>query len=101
MRVVEVRIWPVKGASSLKAKADLSLLTDEGEFSIKGFRVVEVPGKEAFVAPPQEKYQDKDGKSAYKDLLWVSRSIQALIYPKILESYNAKAGAPPDAWQAS
>ncbi|MBC7385495.1 MAG: septation protein SpoVG family protein [Cryobacterium sp.] len=88
MEIIEIKVWPVKGKSSLKAKVDVSFQTSKGEIALKGFRVVEMSGKGQFVAPPQEKYQDKNGKTAYKEMLWTSRTLQAHLYPKIIESYN-------------
>ena len=88
MRLESIKIWLVKGVSSLKAKADVTLNTDWGELALKGFRVVQTPAKEPFVAPPQEKYSDSAGKTAYKDILWLGRSVQQTLYPKIIEAFN-------------
>ena len=94
MKVSEIRVWKVNSTGSLKAKADVAFVTDLGEFSVKGFRVVQAPAKGAFVAPPQEKYQDKSGKAAYKDILWLGQSLQQALYTRILDAYNRELGSP-------
>ncbi len=87
MKIDQIKIWPVKNNKALKAKADVTLSTEQGEISIKGFRIVQMNDGVTFVASPQEKYQ-VGSVTKYKDLLWLDRAFQAFLYSKIIGNYK-------------
>jgi DNA-binding cell septation regulator SpoVG len=87
MKFNSIKIYPLKDQTSMKAKADVSLETEHGEFSIKGFRIVQIGSKEPFVGSPQEKYMAK-GVMQYKDILYLDRKFQAFICTEIIKEYK-------------
>lgn len=89
MQIGLIKIWPVDNNKTLKGKADVSLITDQGELSMKGFRIVRTDDKTIFVAPPQEKYVI-NGVTKYKDILWLDRLFQKFLYSQILTEFQNK-----------
>ena len=87
-RKISVKLWLVQGSTSLKAKADITLQLEDGEITLRGFRVVQVCGKGPFVAAPQERYKNKEVKDTYKAIILMSRSLEALLYPIVLEDFK-------------
>ena len=86
MKINTIKVWLIENNKSMKAKADVSFITDQGEISIKGFRIVQ-KGDVTFVGGPQEKYQLK-GVMQYKEMLYVDRKFQAFLYSQILNEYK-------------
>lgn len=72
---------------AIKAFADVTLKTAIGDFTLLGFRVVEQPGKEAWVGFPQASYV-KDGQTVNKPVLDVTRSQEDLIKNAVLAQYR-------------
>jgi hypothetical protein len=89
--IQEIKIWVVAAGKSLKAKVDLTFNMNGATLTLKGFRIVEPPGRSPFVAPPQEHYRGKDGKEVYKDLIWLDRTLQEEVYPKIIQEFKARS----------
>lgn len=88
MHIKDIRVFPVKGNSKLKAKANVSLVNENGwEIGIKGFRIHEDDKKPAWVGVPTEKYL-KDGKDEYAEIIWFNQTVQSEIYSKIIEAYK-------------
>jgi DNA-binding cell septation regulator SpoVG len=84
--IVEIKAY--KGESdSLKAFADVTLCTEYGELTLKGFRVLHKSGKEPWVAFPDSSYEDKDGKKVHKRIVEASKALNKKICDLILEEY--------------
>jgi DNA-binding cell septation regulator SpoVG len=82
--IVELKQY--KG-DSLKAFADVTLCLAEGDFTLKGFRVIHQSGKEAWVAFPETSYT-KDGKQVNKRIVEASKALNKKICDLILEEYG-------------
>lgn len=86
--IVEIRLF--KNSGNLKAFADMILPNPLGDITIRGFRVVQKPGSEPWVAFPQTSFL-KNGNVQYVPLLEMSRRLRSQIQELILEEYRKHA----------
>ena len=104
MKVTEVRIMPVKSGNG-SAKAYASIILD-GVFAVNDIRIVD--GKNGlFVALPNRKGKDKDGKEKYYDICNpTTAELRKEINEAVIAKYNETVSQPqpqtqPDAGAAS
>ncbi len=91
MKISKIQIFPVKGNSKLKAKANVTLISENGwEQTIKGFRVHDDGQKDPWVGVPTEKYL-KNGKSEYSEIIWLNQTAISNLYPQIISEYRNKS----------
>ena len=74
-------------SGQLKAFADITLLTPLGEITLRGFRVVQKPGKSPWVAYPATSYQ-KDGKTQFKNLIDAPQGTQQRLARAVLAEFE-------------
>ena len=84
--VIEVK--PIQSGKSLKAVADFTLTTDEGEITITKIRVIQDGSSPPWVALPQESYQ-KNGETKYSPVIVTSKKFKRWLDEKVLEQYRA------------
>ena len=75
---------------SLKAFADLTVRSEAGEVTAKGFRVIHQQGKSPWVALPQTSYI-KDGKTINKSVLELPKVLESRVKEAILLGYEQLA----------
>lgn len=86
---IRVDLRRTDGKGSIKAYADVTILTALGEITIKGFRVVEQAGKDRFVGLPEITYP-KNGKTERRPLLEARRAVLEQIKETVLAEYAAR-----------
>ncbi len=64
-KVEVVNYRPFTGQGSLKGFAEIKV----GPLTIRDIRLIQVAGKEAFVAPPQKEYVNREGEKKYIKLV--------------------------------
>lgn len=64
-KVEVVNYRPFTGQGSLKGFAEIKV----GPLTIRDVRLIQVAGKEAFVAPPQKEYVNREGEKKYIKLV--------------------------------
>lgn len=74
-------------SGQLKAFADITLVTDLGEITLRGFRVLQQEGKAAWVAPPSINYQ-RDGEWVNRKILETSRRLRIQMIDAVLGEFN-------------
>ncbi len=90
MEVSEIKVFLVKGNSKLKAKAHVTVRTENGwELTLKGLRIHDDGIKAPWVGVPTERYS-KNGKDEYTEMLWINQTAQSDLYPKVLFAYKEK-----------
>jgi len=82
--IVEVRTYE---SGTLKAFADVTIPTQLGEVTLKGFRIVQKDGAEAWVAFPTVSYE-KDGERVNKPVLEMPIGTRKLISDAILSEFK-------------
>lgn len=89
MRVVDLRVKPSNGKSSLRAFADVQL--NDGTI-VREFRVIQEPNKRPFIACPQLSWRDPEsGQIRYTTIITFSSQIKGEIDSAILSAwYGAK-----------
>jgi DNA-binding cell septation regulator SpoVG len=78
---------------NLKAFADVTLPTEFGEVTLRGFRVIQKDEQPTWVALPSSSYT-KDGKIVNSPLLEVSRNLKRQITDAVLAEYHKASGEP-------
>lgn len=76
----------------LRAFADVTLPTAAGDFTAKGFRVVENKKGGLFVAPPSISYE-KDGQRVNKPTMEASKALLKQINEAVMAEYKKAKGA--------
>ncbi len=82
-RKIEVTIRPNENPGSVKAYADLKLSFSDGELELIGFAVIEHPGKDLFVAFPQNR-----GRNRYFPVVAADGDLRNEIIKEILRAYK-------------
>jgi len=78
-------------SGQLRAFADVTLPTGAGDFTAKGYRVVENKKGGLFVAVPSISYE-KDGQRVNKPTVEASKALQKQIAEKVMEEYKKAKG---------
>jgi hypothetical protein len=60
---------PFTGTGSLKGFAEIEVTTAFGPLLFRDVKLVQQDGKDAFIAPPQKEYQNREGKKVYTALV--------------------------------
>jgi DNA-binding cell septation regulator SpoVG len=81
---VELRLFE---SGSLKAYADVTLPSELGEITVKGFRVIAKDGNAPWVAFPTNSFT-KDGKFVDRPLLEVGRTLKRQIAEEVLAEFE-------------
>lgn len=74
---------------ALKAFADVTF----GILTVRGFRIVQQDGKQAWIGFPQITYE-KNGQNKFSELLEIPRSLKKEITDALLAEYEKHAGEP-------
>jgi hypothetical protein len=60
---------PFTGTGSLKGFAEIEVTTAFGPLLFRDVKLVQQEGQNAFIAPPQKEYQNREGKKVYTALV--------------------------------
>ena len=96
MLVVEVSQIREFESKSLKGFANVTVSWLGGEeeaIEIEGFRIIQQEGSDAWVAPPQREYTDRDGNKKYVPIVRLSDSLKAKVQEAGLSSWQGKEPA--------
>ncbi len=75
-------------SGKMRAFCDLTLVTEIGEITLKGFRVLAGDSGGLWVAFPSSSYENAEGKTVRKPILEVSRALRKQIIDTIIEEYS-------------
>ena len=90
MKIIEIKTYPVQNGGFLKGRADLCLgFGEAGEITIKGFRINQNKDGTLWIGPPSERY-NKDGKTQFKDTVYLTKQAQAELYPHVINEFKLK-----------
>ena len=85
--IIELRL--LDNQKSAKAIGNVTLVTDLGDATILGIRVIHQDGKEPWVAFPQLEYESKTtGKRERKNVIDLGRRLDKTIKDAVLEKYK-------------
>ncbi len=90
--LVEVRLYE---SGSLKAFANVTMPSEVGELTIKGFMVFQKDGKSPWVAFPNNKYTNKDGEEIKNQIIETSKAVKRKLEDLILAEYKRKTEEAP------
>ena len=88
-RTVAVAVENVKriDRGNLRALCTVAI----GGLKIHSVRVVQEPGKKAWVSLPQQEWTDREGKKCYSAIIDVPDQIKVAIQHAVLESWRAES----------
>jgi len=89
MTKISIDIRRTDFSNSIKANADVTLTLEEGDLTIKGFRVIHQEGKSPWVALPSNCYKDKAGEFKNFKNIEMPRRLNEHISKAILEQYQS------------
>lgn len=89
--IIELKVFE---RGSLKAFADVTIPTQLGELTVKGFRVVQKDGEGAWIGFPSTSYT-KDGKTVNNQILETSKALKRKLTDLILAEYKRATGTAP------
>lgn len=78
------KIIPMSGSGSLKAFASVRL----GGIIVHDFRIVQQPGKDAWLSPPQKEVS-KNGERKFFPVVELSENLKKAVADKVLEAWGA------------
>ncbi len=83
-----IEVWPTDGDSAAKASAQVTLMTDYGELTLRRLKVVHQDGKEPWVAYPTIDYKDREtGDYKHLDVVKPGVRLKKLISEAVLTEY--------------
>lgn len=89
--IVELKVFE---RGNLKAFADVTIPTQLGEITVRGFRVIQKDGAGAWVGFPSTSYT-KDGKTVNNQIIETSKSLKRKITDLILAEYKRTTESVP------
>ena len=90
--LVEMKLYE---SGSLKAFVDVTIPSELGELTLRGFRVVQQDTAPAWVAFPNSRYTNKDGKLITAQILETSKTVKRRLADLILDEYRRKTENTP------
>lgn len=90
--IVELKLFE---RGSLKAFADVTIPSQFGEITVRGFRVIWKDGEGAWIGFPTSSYTNKDGKTVNNQIMETSKSLKRVITDLILAEYKRATEAVP------
>lgn len=82
-RNITVNVRMAENPGSVKAHADVTLAFTDGELKLIGFAIIEHPGKDLFVAFPQNR-----GRSRYFPVVAANGDLRSEIIAGVMHAYK-------------
>lgn len=82
-------------SGSLKAFVNVTIPSELGELTLRGFRVIQKDENAPWVAFPSSRYTNKDGKEVNDPFLETSKIVKRKLEDLILEEYKDKSENTP------
>jgi DNA-binding cell septation regulator SpoVG len=89
MAKILIDIRRVDFNNSVKANVEVTLILEEGDLTMKGFKVIHQEGKKPWVALPTTSYKDQTGEYKNFKIVEMSRRLYEQISKAILDQYQS------------
>ena len=83
--VVEIHLYE---SGKLRAFCDVTISTNYGEVTIKGFRIVASDNDGYWIAYPTSSYKNSEGETVRKQIVETTKILKKRISDKIMEEYS-------------
>ena len=83
----EVRPIQTDKSPNLLGDASITFRSEFGDLTINKVRLMKGRDGEPFLSFPQETYEDKQGETKYKKLVYLSKDLNGLAFESVLASY--------------
>ena len=89
VNMFSVTLKKLENSKQVKAIVSVTVMSEQGEFTINGFKVIHQDGKEPWVAMPENRWHDSKGEFRNYQIVEAGKRFHRFITDIILKEYEA------------